>query len=80
MPYRVKINSRNYVKINFLSFTFCSISARIKAFLSERLTVEGQVSEEGGQQVHDEHGQEGHIGNALHLLAGAAVWEGECLI
>ena len=41
--------------------------------LSKRLTVEGQVSEEGGQQVHDEHGQEGHVGNALHLSAGTAV-------
>lgn len=44
---------------------------------SKRLTVEGQISEEGGQQVHEEHGQEGHIGNALHLPAGTAVWTGE---
>lgn len=41
-----------------------------------RLTVEGQISEEGSQQVHDEHGQEGHVGNALHLSTGTAVWEG----
>ena len=46
------------------------------AFLSKRLTVEGQVSEEGSQQVHDEHGQEGHVGDTLHLSAGAAVWGG----
>ncbi len=48
--------------------------------LPKRLTVEGQVSKEGSQQVHDEHGQEGHIGNALHLFAGTAVWAEECLI
>lgn len=45
--------------------------------LSKRLTVEGQISEEGSQQVHEEHSQEGHIGNALHLPAGTAVWTGE---
>lgn len=45
--------------------------------LSKRLTVKGQISEEGGQQVHQEHGQEGHVGNALHLSAGTAVWTGE---
>lgn len=45
--------------------------------LSKELTVEGQISEEGGQQVHDEHGQEGHIGNVLHLSVGAAVRAGE---
>jgi len=47
-----------------------------KTFSSKRLTVEGQIPEEGGQQVHDEHGQEGHVGDALHLLARATVWDG----
>lgn len=46
-------------------------------FSLSRLTVEGQVSEESCQQIHDEHGQEGHVGNALHLFAGAAVLEKE---
>lgn len=41
--------------------------------LSKKLTVEGQISEKGSQQVHDEHGQKGHISNALHLSAGTAV-------
>lgn len=45
--------------------------------LLKKLTVEGQISEQGGQQVHDEHGQEGHVGNTLHLSAGSAVWVGE---
>lgn len=41
--------------------------------LLQKLTIEGQISEEGSQQVHEEHGQEGHIGNTLHLSAGTAV-------
>lgn len=41
----------------------------------ERLTVEGEVSEEGSQQVHDKHGQEGHVGNILHLFARTTFWE-----
>lgn len=39
-----------------------------------KLTIKGQISKESSQQVHEEHGQEGHIGNALHLSAGTAVW------
>lgn len=58
---------RHTVSIHYSSFN-CNCCQ-----LSKRLTVEGQVSEEGGQQVHDEHGQEGHVGNALHLSAGTAV-------
>lgn len=38
-----------------------------------KLTIKGQISKESSQQVHEEHGQEGHVGNALHLSAGAAV-------
>lgn len=41
---------------------------------STRLTVEGQISKESSQQVHEEHGEEGDVGDALHLSAGAAVW------
>lgn len=41
------------------------------------LTVEGEISEEGGQQVHDEHRQEWHVGDSLHLSAGTAVVAGE---
>lgn len=44
---------------------------------NKRLTVEGEVSEEGSQQVHDEHGQEGHIGNILHLFARTTDREGK---
>lgn len=40
---------------------------------STQLTVKGQVSKESSQQVHDEHGEEGDVGDALHLSAGAAV-------
>lgn len=37
------------------------------------LTVEGEISKEGSQQVHDEHGQERYVGDTLHLSAGTAV-------
>lgn len=40
---------------------------------STQLTVKGQISKESSQQVHDEHGEEGDVGDALHLSAGAAV-------
>lgn len=39
----------------------------------KKLTIKGQISKESSQQVHEEHGQEGHVGDALHLSAGTAV-------
>lgn len=38
-----------------------------------QLTIKGQISKESSQQVHEEHGEEGDVGDALHLSAGAAV-------
>ena len=35
-------------------------------------TVEGQVPEQRGQEVHDQHGGDGHVGDHLHLLPAAA--------
>lgn len=37
----------------------------------ESLTVECQVAEDGGQEVHDEHGRERDVRHHLHLLLGA---------
>lgn len=34
------------------------------------LTVKGEVTEKGGQQVHHKHGQYGNIGNFLHSAFG----------
>lgn len=34
-------------------------------------TVKREVAEEGGEQVHDEHGQDGDVCHVLHALLGS---------
>lgn len=34
------------------------------------LTEKREVAEEGGEQVHDKHGQDGDVGYVLHALLG----------
>ena len=36
----------------------------------EVLTVKGEVTKDGGEQVHDEHGCYGNVGNCLHAFLG----------
>lgn len=36
------------------------------------LTVEGQVAEQGGEEVHDVHDEDGDVGYLLHFLLGWA--------
>lgn len=35
------------------------------------LTVKGEVTKKSRQQVHDEHGQDGDVGNVLHTFLGS---------
>lgn len=35
------------------------------------LTKKREVAEEGGEQVHDKHGQDGDVGHVLHALLGS---------
>lgn len=36
------------------------------------LTVEGQISEQRSQEVHDIHDSDGDVGHVLHLFLGGA--------
>lgn len=36
-------------------------------------TVEGEVAEEGSQEVHDVHNSDGQVGDMLHLLLGGTM-------
>lgn len=36
----------------------------------ENLTIKGEVTKQGGEQVHDEHGHDGDVGHTLHSLLG----------
>lgn len=38
----------------------------------EALTVKGEVAKQSCEQVHDEHGQDGDVGNILHAFLGGA--------
>lgn len=37
------------------------------------LTIKGEVTKQSWQHVHDEHGEDGQVGDVLHLLPGATV-------
>lgn len=43
----------------------------IRTRFLEVFTKKREVAEEGSEQVHDEHGQDGDVGNVLHTLLGS---------
>lgn len=46
---------------------------KMKGFTEIHLTIEGEVSKDGSQQVHNKHGHNGDISNFLHAFL---VWPG----